>query len=159
MYGTCRRKYVYDCALESLEDTIGYKNIIQLSMDISSVNWKFSSMFEKNEETNFNHAVSTNWTMLSMKGSAVWIADFYFFLNYILAFYQSYWCGKHSPLFKFSSFSLMTVFQKVKHQMFFEVVCTVSNCVPIELFSFSIVEVVKKYWKWFLKKCEFPCFM
>jgi len=39
----------------------------------------------------------------------------------------------------------MTVFQKVKHQMFFEVVCTVSNCVPIELFSFSIVEVVKKY--------------
>ena len=72
------------CAHKSVEDTLGYQTIVQLWMDGLDVNWKFSNMFEKAEETNFKtnlvNVESCSFHKLRnaflRKNSAVWIADF-----------------------------------------------------------------------------------
>jgi len=40
---------VYDCARESVEDTLGCKNIVQLSIDRPDFNWNFPASLEKRE--------------------------------------------------------------------------------------------------------------
>jgi len=38
--GHAKETHLYDCARETVEDTLGYKSIVQLSMDVSNVSWK-----------------------------------------------------------------------------------------------------------------------
>jgi len=45
------------CARENVEDTLGYKNIAQLSIDGLNVSWKFSNKFAKT--TNLNERNET----------------------------------------------------------------------------------------------------
>ena len=49
--GHARQTDIQDCTHEYIEDTLGYKNVAQLSIDGPDVNWKFSNKFEKTKET------------------------------------------------------------------------------------------------------------
>jgi len=45
--GHARETYACDYAHESVEDTLGYKNIVQLSVDVPNVSWKFSASLKE----------------------------------------------------------------------------------------------------------------
>ena len=52
--GHARCSDIYDCIHESVESSLGYKNIVQLSMDGPNVNWSFHNKFESSKRDNFN---------------------------------------------------------------------------------------------------------
>jgi len=140
--GHVRATYMYDNAHESLEGTSGYKNILQLSIDVFNVNWKFPNKFEKMTEMNFRtnqvYAGSCSFYQMHNNGfnekKCSLNGRFLFFQNLYISIMLQSTTGLHSCilslslmlqafthfLFRFCALALLTVLWKSKQLMFLQ---------------------------------------